>query len=96
MIKRMFLSILGAGVVLTTVPEVVMACAVCLTGAGDDAVAEAFNLSVLFLMATPYMVIGSILGWVFFSRRRATATREPMEHGEPAVPLAWDPKESER
>ena len=96
MIKRMFLSILGAWVAVTALPAVAMACAVCITGAGDDAVADAFNWSVLFLMATPYVVVGSILGWIFFSRRRATVKQEPLGHIEPSVPLAWNPKESER
>lgn len=96
MTKRIFFSLLGALGVLSLMPGVAMACAVCITGAGDDAVAEAFNWSVLFLMATPYLVVASILGWIFFSLRRATAKRESVENIEPSVRLVWNPKESER
>jgi len=96
MTKRMFLNSLGAWFLLSAMPAGAMACAVCITGAGDDAVAEAFNWSVLFLMATPYLVVASILGWIFFSLRRATAKRESAGHVEPPVCLVWNPKESER
>ena len=55
------------------VPAVAHACAVCLTGAGTgDPLTEAFNWSVLFLMATPYTVVGSVGGWLFYSHWRAS------------------------
>jgi len=96
MIKCVFLSVLGTCFVLAALPAVATACAVCITGAGDDGVAEAFNWSVLFLMATPYVVVASIVGWIFFSLRRATAKRESVGNVEPPVRLVWNPKESER
>jgi hypothetical protein len=46
------------------------ACAVCLTGA-DGAVADAYDWSVLFLMATPYLVMGSIAAYLVYAYRRA-------------------------
>ena len=46
-------------------PLTIQACSVCVTGAGDPT-ADAFNWSVLFLMATPYAVVGSIAGGLFF------------------------------
>lgn len=96
MIKHMFLIFLGAWIVLATLAAVARACAVCLTGFGEDSVAEAFNWSVLFLMATPYLVVGSILGWLLYKYRRTTARRAQKEHAQPSVDLAWNPKESER
>ena len=57
-------------------PTAVQACAVCLTGAaGADPVADAFNWSILFLMAMPYTVVGSIGGWLFYAHRRAAEKR---------------------
>ena len=47
-------------------PLTIQACSVCVTGAGDPT-ADAFNWSVLFLMATPYAVVGSIAGGLFFA-----------------------------
>ena len=57
-------------------PIAAHACAVCLTGAGtNDPVADAFNSSVLFLMAMPYAVVGSIAGWLFYNYRRELKKR---------------------
>jgi hypothetical protein len=71
------------------------ACSVCLTGA-EDASAEAINASVVFLMATPYLVVGSILGGLFYTYRRAAAKRDKVESEQPAIPSAWSEKESGR
>lgn len=76
-------------------PLTIQACSVCVTGAGDPT-ADAFNRSVLFLMATPYLVVGSIAGGLFFAYRRATAKRQETETTEPLVHLAWNDKESGR
>jgi hypothetical protein len=78
-----------------TNPLAAHACAVCVTGAGDPT-ADAFNWSVLFLMAMPYLVVGSIGGGLFYSYRRAAAKREQAETAEPLVHLAGHEKESER
>ena len=83
--------------VLTTLmarPFVLQACSVCITG--DDPAAEGFNSSVLFLMATPYLVVGAIGGGLFYAYRRALAKREHVENTERLVPLAWHEKESGR
>ena len=74
-------------------PLTIHACSVCITGA-NDSTADAFNWSVLFLMATPYLVVGSIAGGLFFAYRRAVAKREQAETPEPLVQLAWNDKES--
>jgi hypothetical protein len=71
------------------------ACAVCITGANDPT-AEAFNASVLFLMATPYLVVGSIGGGMYMVYRRGLAKREQSEAAQTAVQLAWGQEVSER
>jgi hypothetical protein len=86
--------ILPAACLGLLVPALAHACAVCLTGAGDDSVAEAFNWSVLFLMATPYTVVGAIVGCLIYAKR-GRATDAKTEHdGEPVMPLATIQKES--
>jgi hypothetical protein len=65
-------------------PVTTWACSVCFTGTGD-AVTDGFNASVLFLMVTPYAVVGSIVGGLVFayrraSRKRAQAESEAIEH----------------
>lgn len=74
-------------------PFVVYACSVCITGAGDPTT-DGFNWSVLFLMATPYLVVGSIAGGLFLAYRRGVAKGEQAEVPEPLVHLAWDEKET--
>ena len=74
-------------------PLAVHACSVCITGASDPT-ADAFNWSVLFLMATPYLVVGSIAGGLYFAYRRAVAKREQVEAPEGLVHLAWNDKEN--
>jgi hypothetical protein len=59
-----------AGLLLGAMPDVIRACSVCFTD-GDDAVSRAFNWSIAFLMAAPYLVVGSIGGSLFYFYRRA-------------------------
>ena len=93
-------SVLTANFLLAAVllfPSAARACAVCLTGAGTgDPLTEAFNWSVLFLMATPYAVVGSIAGWLFYAYRSAARKRGLLNKEAPALRLAWDDKESGR
>ena len=73
------------------IPAVAHACSVC--WAGDTGpTADAFNWSILFLMAAPYSVLGSIAGWLFYTSRRSAATREKSEAVEPLVQLTWNPE----
>lgn len=79
------------------VPALALACAVC--GAGDnpaDPVANAFNWSILFLMAAPYAVVGSIAGWFFYAYRKAARKRGLLKEKAPILRLASIPKESGR
>jgi len=44
---------------------------------------EAFNVSSLFLMATPYTVVGTIGAWIYIaSRRRPASGRSRRRHTE--------------
>jgi hypothetical protein len=72
------------------------ACAVCVTGGANDPSADGYNWSVLFLMATPYVVAGSVAGWLVYAYRRAAAKGEQSDAAEPDGHLAWNQKESRR
>ncbi|HWP58818.1 MAG TPA: hypothetical protein VNL14_13080 [Candidatus Acidoferrales bacterium] len=50
-------------------PAAVQACAVCIGGDANDPLADAFNWSVLFMMASPYVIFGTIGGWIFYRQR---------------------------
>ena len=86
--------ILPAACLVLLAPALADACAVCLTGAGDDSVSEAFNLSVLFLMATPYAVVGGIVSCLIYVKRGKAADVKTEPDSEPAMPLATIQKES--
>ena len=70
-----------------------LGCAVCLTGA-DDAITEGYNASVLFLMATPYVVGSSIAAGLIFAYRRASRRRHVEE--DSTMELGWNQEESGR
>ena len=80
---------------LLAFPAVALSCAVCLTGASNDPVNDAFNWSVLFLMATPYTVVGSVMGWLVYTHWRAAAKKHGrLKRKAPVLRLAWIHKES--
>jgi hypothetical protein len=82
------------GLLVIAIPDIGAACSVCFTD-GDDAVSRAFNWSIAFLMAAPYLVVGSIGGCLFYLYRRAAAKREQaQESADPIVHLAWNQEES--
>jgi hypothetical protein len=72
----------------------VSACAVCLTGANGSG-AEAYDWSVLFLMATPYLVTGSIAAYIVCAYRRAAARKEHKAALDGAS-FSLEPEESQR
>jgi hypothetical protein len=85
-----------AGLLLVAMPNIARACSVCFTE-GDDAVSRAFNWSIAFLMAAPYLVVGSIGGSLFYFYRRAASKSETQkESSQPVAPLAWNQEESGR
>ena len=79
-------------------PPVAWPCSVCLSGlSGSDPLTDAFNWSVLFLMATPYTVVGSVAGWLVYTHRRAAAKKNGVfKNKTPFWSLAWIHKESGR
>jgi hypothetical protein len=92
---KILLGLVSVSTALIYSPAIANACAVCWAGDGGP-IEEAFNWSVLFLMATPYAVVGSIAGWLFCTYRRSAAKRERNESTQPRVHLAWNPEESGR
>ena len=80
------------GAVLLLLPVAAHGCAVCWVGASspDDPMSHAFNWSILFLMAMPYAIVGSIAGWLIYTYWRAS-TRQRKE--SPVQRLAWTQKE---
>jgi heme/copper-type cytochrome/quinol oxidase subunit 2 len=71
------------------------ACAVCLAGA-DGSTTDAYNWSVLFLMVTPYLVMGSVAGYLVYAYRRHAGKNEEEPTVTEAVHLSLDQKESGR
>jgi hypothetical protein len=92
---RIVFACLSGWVGLMVRPALVSACSVCLTGSNDPTV-DAFNSSVIFLMATPYLVVGSIAGWLVYSYRRATKKREQTEAAQCLMPLTVTQEETVR
>jgi hypothetical protein len=93
--RRILFALICAWTALVPVPMIANACSVCLTGAGDPT-ADAFNASVFFLMAMPYVVVGSIAGGLIFRYRRALKRREKAAGAQPVVHLTWNQEESGR
>jgi hypothetical protein len=92
---KILLGLVSASAAIIYSPAFANACAVCWAGDGGP-IEEAFNWSVLFLMAAPYTVVGSIVGWLVYRYRRSAAKRERNEAVQPRVHLAWNPEESGR
>ncbi len=79
-------------------PAALLACSVCLTGdTPNGSVANAFQWSVLFLIAMPLAVVGSIAGWLVYIHWRADAREENgVTKKMPVLRSAWIYKESKR
>jgi hypothetical protein len=83
------LIVLAVAIVLATVDAFIPAgalaqgCAMCKTALDGpiDPLTEAFNVSSLFLMATPYTVVGTVGAWIYIASRRRE--RHP-EHDDAA------------
>ena len=59
----------------TMMPRVAQACAMCGLSPGDSA-GHAYNTSVLFMLAGPYVTVAAIGGIVFVAWRRAHKERQ--------------------
>lgn len=95
MTRKIPLTLIAIGFTLLAQPVTSWACAVCFGGA-DDPITEGFNASVLFLMATPYLVMGSIAGGLILAFRRARRQREELESAQSIAPLAWNQEDGGR
>jgi hypothetical protein len=93
---RFFLSALPAAAAPFLFRSAAHACAVCLSGSADDPLTDAFNWSVLFLMAMPYTVLGSIGAFLFYHYRRSVKRASEPSARRTIVPLTWIHKESGR
>lgn len=88
MSNRSILLALWIGAVALLIPTLAGACAVCWIGGSSpdhDATARGFYFGLLFLMAMPFAVVGSIAGWLFYMYRRAHGSRKKV----PVQRLAW-------
>lgn len=84
---------MGLAALAWLVPAAAQACAVCGTGpdVAGDPTARGFYWGILFLMALPFAVFGSVAGWLFYRYWRT--------HGRGSRSvwlgrLAWTQKES--
>ena len=93
--NKVFLIFLTTAMTLLARAAPSLGCAVCLSGSGDGA-SDGYNASVLFLMSTPYLVVGAIAGGLFLTYRRAQKRREQAKGDETAMTLAWKQEESGR
>ena len=55
------------------------ACPVCINGAGGDKLLDAFNWSVIFLMAMPYTIVFTVIGFLVYAYRRAAKKQRAEE-----------------
>jgi hypothetical protein len=95
MLRKIHLIIVAAAFTLLARAATSWACAVCF-GSDGDPTTDGFNASVLFLLSTPYLVVGSIVGGLIFTYRRALKNRENMETAEPIVHLDWHQEDGSR
>jgi hypothetical protein len=76
-------------------PAIAEACAVCGTGPGvaGDPTSRGFYWGILFLMATPFAVAGSIGAWLVYRYWRVSVGRRRKAFG---AQFAWTHKETGR
>ena len=92
MITKYYLSAMISVVLFLGAPLAAYACSVCLTGANDPT-ADAFNASVLFLMATPYAVVGSIGSGLYYAYRRKLAKQSTEQNDQALAQPGLDQEE---
>ena len=78
---------------MATFPAIAQASGVCFSG-DDDIVTHAFNWSVGFLLAAPYVIAGSIAACLVIAYRRAAAARTALEEEQTVGELIWIEEES--
>lgn len=93
--RKILLGLSAAATAIIHEPAMARACSVCLTG-DSGPMGDAYNWSILFLMATPYTVMGCVGAWLVYKYRRATAKQRRVEREQPLTQLALDYKENAR
>jgi heme/copper-type cytochrome/quinol oxidase subunit 2 len=79
------MAVVAAGAVLALLAVLVLVpaqsfaqgCAMCATylSNGEDPRAEAFKISMLFLMSMPFVIVGTVGGWILWMYRRSRPQR---------------------
>lgn len=73
------------------------ACSVCWDLSSDDLSSRAMNWSILFLMAMPFTIVGSIGGWLVYKYRHSSKVeRQQPASGQPLPTTQLIQKESVR
>jgi hypothetical protein len=85
--------VLVAGIVVAAMlvmfaPFEAQACAVCWDGSPDDLFSRAMNSGILFLMAMPFAIAGSIGGWLFYKYRRSAGNGRRLPASDDALPAS--------
>jgi len=85
--RRLWQAVLAVSAVLTPLPSFAQGCAMCATylANGNDPRAEAFKISIMFLMAMPFVVVASAGGWIVWMHRRARMSLPALELEEEGV-----------
>ena len=77
----------AVGAVIVGLPALAAAqgCAMCKTtlDGSNDPLVGALNTSVLFMMAMPYAIVGTIGSWIYFASRRGSAADALPDGSEP-------------
>lgn len=91
--QKTLLGLILAAMAVVRRPAMAYACSVCLTG-DSGPMADAYNWSVIFLMATPYTVMGCVGAWLVYKYRRAAAKEKRAEGEQPLTQLTLSYKEN--
>ena len=99
--NRFLLLVAGVVVVAAAVgallPVDAHACSVCWDLSSDDLSSRAMNWSILFLMAMPFTIVGSIGGWLVYKYRHSSKVeRQRPASGQPLPTTQLIQKESVR
>jgi len=81
--NRLVAALMGAavGTLVQTLPATVVAqgCAMCATAVdGDDPLARGLNISILFMLSMPFVLVGSVGAWFAYMYWRGHARRPPL------------------
>jgi hypothetical protein len=64
-----------------------LACSVCISGVAGERLMDAINWSVIFLIAMPYTILFSVLGFFVYAYRRAAKKARAEERRAEELPV---------